>query len=76
MVLKMSTRKGESGGPVFNREGELAGMVVSTLLDAAGKPLNLAHAIPAPALARFVCEATKCSRQWQSLVGQDISRCG
>src|SRR5262245_51449897 len=76
MVLKLSTRKGESGGPVFNREGELAGMVVSRILDSTGKPLNLAHAIPAPALARFVCEATKCSKKWQSLMGQDISRCG
>jgi S1-C subfamily serine protease len=76
MVLKLSTRRGESGGPVFNRDGELTGMVVSRLLDSAGKPLNLAHAIPAPALARFVCEATKCSKKWQSLMGQDISRCG
>ena len=76
MVLKISTRKGESGGPVFNREGELAGMVVSRILDSTGKPLNLAHAIPAPALARFVCEATKCSKKWQSLMGQDINRCG
>jgi S1-C subfamily serine protease len=76
MVLKMSTQKGESGGPVFNRDGELTGMVVSRILDLAGKPLNLAHAIPAPALARFVCEATKCSRKWRSLVDQDISRCG
>jgi S1-C subfamily serine protease len=76
MVLKMTTRKGESGGPVFNREGELTGMVVSRILDSAGQPLNLAHAIPAPALARFVCEATKCSKKWQSLMGQDISRCG
>jgi S1-C subfamily serine protease len=75
MVLKLSSRKGESGGPVFNREGELAGMVVSTISDGAGRPLNLAHAIPAPALARFVCEATKCSRKWQALLGQDISRC-
>jgi len=76
MVLKLGIRKGESGGPVFNRQGELTGMVVSRLLDSAGIPLNLAHAIPAPALARFVCEATKCSKKWQSLMGQDISRCG
>jgi S1-C subfamily serine protease len=76
MVLKMSTRRGESGGPVFNLDGELTGMVVSRILDLAGKPLNLAHAIPAPALARFVCEATKCSTMWQSLMDQDISRCG
>ena len=33
MVLKISTRKGESGGPVFNLDGELAGMVVSRILD-------------------------------------------
>jgi S1-C subfamily serine protease len=75
IVLKLTTRRGESGGPIFNRAGELTGMVVSRLLDLAGKPLNLAHAIPGPALARFVCEATKCSKKWQSLMGQDISRC-
>ena len=31
MVLKMGTQKGESGGPVFNEQGQLVGMVVSTL---------------------------------------------
>jgi len=54
--------------------GSMMARTSVTLL--AGKPLNLAHAIPAPALARFVCEATKCSRKWRSLVDQDISRCG
>ena len=51
MVLKMSTKKGESGGPVFNSSGELTGMVVSTLSDGNGRPLNLAHAISTAALA-------------------------
>ena len=31
MVMRMNTKRGESGGPVFNNSGRLAGMVVSTL---------------------------------------------
>jgi S1-C subfamily serine protease len=76
MVLKMSTKKGESGGPVFNSSGELTGMVVSTLSDGNGRPLNLAHAIPTAALAGFVCENTACSARWQALRSQAASRCG
>ena len=76
MVLKIGTRKGESGGPVFNRDGKLAGMVVSTLSDIDGTPLDFAHAIPTPALARFICKSTHCSKNWQDLIGQDVSRCG
>ena len=56
MVLKLETRKGESGGPVFNTNGDLTGMLVSTLSDSSGRHLNLAHAVPTPDLARFVCE--------------------
>ena len=41
MVLKMGTQKGESGGPVFNEQGQLVGMVVSTLTDANGNLINL-----------------------------------
>jgi len=76
MVLKMSTKKGECGGPVFNSSGELTGMVVSTLSDGNGRPLNLAHAIPTAALAGFVCENTACSARWQALRSQAASRCG
>jgi S1-C subfamily serine protease len=76
MVLKMSTKKGESGGPVFNSSGELTGMVVSTLSDGNGRPLNLAHAIPTAALAGFVCANTSCSPRWQALRAQVPSRCG
>jgi S1-C subfamily serine protease len=42
MVLHMNTQKGESGGPVFNAKGQLVGMVVSTLSDGNGRPLNWA----------------------------------
>jgi S1-C subfamily serine protease len=67
MVLKLQTRKGESGGPVFTGSGKLAGMVVSTLSDSSGRHLDLAHAVTAPELARFVCQNTSCSASWRSL---------
>ncbi len=38
MVLRLSTQKGESGGPLFDQSGQLVGMVVSTLYDGAGRP--------------------------------------
>jgi S1-C subfamily serine protease len=75
MVMRLQTRKGESGGPVFNRSGELVGMVVSTLSDASGNHLDLAHAIPVPSIARFVCGAIDCSAAWQALTGTDTARC-
>ncbi len=75
VVLRLQTRKGESGGPVFNRRGELTGMLVSTLSDASGTPLNLAHAVPTPNLARFVCNAIDCSASWRSLTGRDTASC-
>ena len=55
MVLRLSTQKGESGGPLFDQRGDLVGMVVSTLYDNAGQPLNLAHAVPSRTLAGFLC---------------------
>ena len=75
MVLRMSTKKGESGGPVFNDRGELSGMLVSTLSDGNGRPLNLAHAIATPSLAKFVCKHTSCSQGWQVLSGQSVKGC-
>lgn len=75
MVLRMSTKKGESGGPVFNSSGELSGMLVSTLSDGGGRPLHLAHAIGTPSLARFVCKHTSCSQGWKSLTGQSLKGC-
>jgi len=76
MVLRMNTQKGESGGPVFNSKGELAGMVVSTLSDGNGHALNLAHALPVSSLAQFLCGHVACSGRWQSLVNQDTTSCG
>ena len=73
--LRMATKKGESGGPLFNNQGELTGMLVSTLSDANGRPLNLAHAIPSPALAKFLCENTQCSPQWRELAGKPPNQC-
>jgi S1-C subfamily serine protease len=65
MVLRLSTQKGESGGPLFDQSGRLVGMIVSTLYDGAGKPLNLAHAIPLEKLAGFLCSKTSCPGTWQ-----------
>ncbi len=75
MVLRMSTKKGESGGPVFNERGELTGMVVSTLSDGNGRPLNLAHALPMSRLADFVCTTTSCSSSWKALAAQSEKSC-
>lgn len=75
MVLKLETRKGESGGPVFNTSGELTGMLVSTLSDSSGRHLNLAHAVPTPDLARFVCGAVDCTARWQALTPLDTQNC-
>ena len=75
MVLRMNTKKGESGGPVFNGAGQLTGMVVSTLSDGNGRPLNLAHAVPSSNLAEFLCSQVSCSARWQSLAGQSTQNC-
>ena len=75
MVLRMNTQKGESGGPLFNAEGQLVGMVVSTLSDANGNPINLAHAVPAPSLAQFMCAHLSCSGNWVSLAQSSTSSC-
>ena len=73
--LRMATKKGESGGPLFDNNGELTGMLVSTLSDANGRPLNLAHAISSPALAKFLCQNTSCSGTWQQLATKTPNRC-
>jgi S1-C subfamily serine protease len=75
MVLKMSTRKGESGGPLFNSRGELTGMLVSTLSDGNGRPLNLAHAIPSPMVAKFICANGSCASNWKALARINASQC-
>jgi len=75
MVLRMNTKKGESGGPVFNSSGRLTGMVVSTLSDGNGRPLNLAHAVASPALAQFLCAHIRCSGAWQTLARQQSKSC-
>jgi S1-C subfamily serine protease len=67
MVMNMNTQQGESGGPVFDDHGKLAGMVVSTLSDGNGRPLNLAHAVPSATLAGFLCSKTSCTAKWASL---------
>jgi S1-C subfamily serine protease len=75
MVLRMGTQKGESGGPVFNGNGQFIGMVVSTLSDAAGQSINLAHAIPSTSLAAFLCASTQCSAAWAALARQNVDSC-
>ena len=75
MVLHMGTQKGESGGPLFNQSGELIGMVVSTLTDNDGNLLNLAHAVPAANLAKFLCSHVSCSGNWATLTTESTSAC-
>jgi S1-C subfamily serine protease len=75
VVLRMSTRKGESGGPLFNAKGELTGMLVSTLSDGQGRPLNLAHAIPSSMVAKFICATGSCPASWQALTRINTSQC-
>ncbi len=74
LVVRMRTRRGESGGPLFNARGELVGMVVSTL-SRGGKSLNLAHAIPLTDLARFVCANGSCSERWRKLSRMNTRSC-
>lgn len=71
--LRMATKKGESGGPLFDNRGQLTGMLVSTLSDGNGRPLNLAHAISTPALAKFLCTNTTCTGTWQQLASRNPS---
>lgn len=75
VVLRMATQKGESGGPLFNRSGELTGMIVSTLSDGNGQPLNLAHAIPASNIAAYLCQNISCSGRWRSLSQASTQTC-
>jgi S1-C subfamily serine protease len=75
IVLRMATKKGESGGPLFNSQGQLAGMVVSTLADGNGEPLNLAHAVPSTALAEFMCSKINCTPAWQRLAQKSAADC-
>ncbi len=75
MVLNLKTRRGESGGPVFDDSGALLGMIVSTLSSASGAYLNLAHAIPSTALAKFICTNTKCQPVWRNLTKKKLSAC-
>lgn len=76
IVLSMGTQKGESGGPLFNQSGELVGMVVSTLTDANGNLVNMAHAIPVSALARFYCGNSQCAGKWTALSQTSTDSCG
>jgi S1-C subfamily serine protease len=75
IVLELGTEKGESGGPLFNEQGELVGMVVSSVRDGANRSLNMAHAIPASAIARVICRNMACSAEWQKLADAPGSGC-
>ena len=76
MVLHMGTERGESGGPVFNGQGQLVGMVVSTLSDASGESLTLAHAQHSNTIARFICANGACPAGWQQLAAKPVDICG
>jgi S1-C subfamily serine protease len=75
LVLRMSTQKGESGGPLFDGNGKLIGMVVSTLSDQAGNSVNLAHAVPSNSLAKFLCATAECAPNWASLAARPSDVC-
>jgi S1-C subfamily serine protease len=75
MVLEMGTEKGESGGPLFNQQGEFVGMVVSSVRDGSNRSLNMAHAIPAPAIARVICQNVECSPAWKALSTAPVQGC-
>jgi len=75
MVIKMGTQKGESGGPLFNQQAQLSGMMVSTLSDGKGHSLNLAHAISADRLAKFACSKFSCSAAWRRLATSNYRSC-
>ena len=72
----MGTERGESGGPVFDKNGHLVGMVVSTLSDQSGQSINMAHAIPSNTLAQFLCSQTKCTADWAALSTKPVDGCG
>jgi S1-C subfamily serine protease len=76
LVLHMGTERGESGGPVFDKNGHLVGMVVSTLSDQTGQSINMAHAIPSTSLAQFLCSQTSCSADWKALAARSVDSCG
>jgi S1-C subfamily serine protease len=76
LVLHMGTQRGESGGPVFNDKGQLVGMVVSTLSDAAGQSINLAHAIPANTIGKFYCSQGSCAAAWSGIAALPVDGCG
>jgi S1-C subfamily serine protease len=75
IVLELGTEKGESGGPLFNEQGEFVGMVVSSVRDGANRSLNMAHAIPAPAIAKVICRNVDCSEGWRKLATAPESGC-
>lgn len=75
IVLELGTEKGESGGPLFNEQGEFVGMVVSSVRDGSNRSLNMAHAIPAPAIAGVICRNIECSEDWRRLAPTPESGC-
>ena len=75
MVLHMNTQKGESGGPLFDKNGQLAGMIVSTLSDGNGRSLTMAHAIPSTTLAKFLCSKISCGQAWTNIASSAPASC-
>jgi len=75
LVVRLRTEKGESGGPLFNEEGHLVGMIVSTVTDNTGRSLGLAHALPLPLLASTICSAGNCPPAWRIHLGTSTKNC-
>ena len=76
MVLHMGTQRGESGGPVFDAQGQLIGMVVSTLSNSEGVSIDMAHAQHSNTIARFLCANGVCGPAWQALASKPVDSCG
>ena len=55
--------------------GRFIGMVVSTLTDANGNLINVAHAVPATAVAKFLCSETQCDPQWVPIAQAGVDSC-
>jgi len=43
--------------------------------DGANRSLNMAHAIPAPAIARVICRNVECSEGWRKLAATPDTGC-
>lgn len=74
MQIVLDTQVGESGGPVFTEQGQLAGMIV-TGTHQKGSGRSLTQALPVTALSQFACANTACSAPWRRLAAEEGQKC-